>query len=114
MDTEGSYRQDQSFEKGRQQTLVCLKLIHLAISVYHLEGPSLFENNSIINAAIANLANTKVATTPLTPNSDFSSPRASKACFIQMKVAPQTKLPLVEQLSQFVAVVLYFQESRYC
>ena len=56
------------------------------------QSRAFLKNINIIRAAIANLANTKVATTPFVPNSDFSSGRASKACFIQMKVAPQTKV----------------------
>ena len=47
---------------------------------------------SIIAAAIANLARTKDDTTPLVPSISFSSSRASNACFIQMNVAPQTRV----------------------
>ncbi len=45
-----------------------------------------------MSAAIAKRAKTRVATTPFVPNAAFCSSSESKACFIQMNVAPQTKV----------------------
>ena len=53
---------------------------------------ALLKNINIISAAIANLAKTNTATTPLVPREDFSASKESSACFIQIKVAPQTNV----------------------
>jgi hypothetical protein len=63
---------------------------------------------SITTLAIANLAATNVATTPFLPNSNFSDSRLSKACFIQMKVAPQTK---VTASSAYIALRLWSDDT---